>query len=293
MLGRLAAAGLLWLGAAAAWADPAAWRIVADEAAGASGTIVLLGSIHYLREADYPLPPRIDELYGQADALVLELGPEDLDPMRVQATLLTAATLPGGRSLADVLTDDLHARTAARARELGIDPALLERFQPWMVALTLMDLGQARAGYRGDLGLEQHLLRRARADGKPVSGLETLEAQIGVFERLSDAQQQALLDQTLRELDGVGESMDALASAWREGELDALGDELLDEFRDFPELYDALVTRRNAAWVSRLEELLRGGRRYLVVAGALHLVGPDNVVELLEARGWRAVAIGE
>jgi len=31
--------------------------------------------------------------------------------------------------------------------------------------------------------------------------------------------------------------------------------------------------------------MLADGRRHLVVVGALHLVGPDSVVELLRARG--------
>jgi len=31
--------------------------------------------------------------------------------------------------------------------------------------------------------------------------------------------------------------------------------------------------------------MLTDGRRHLVVVGALHLVGPDSVIELLERRG--------
>jgi uncharacterized protein YbaP (TraB family) len=37
--------------------------------------------------------------------------------------------------------------------------------------------------------------------------------------------------------------------------------------------------------------MLGDGRRYLVVVGALHLVGRDSVVQRLEARGHRAVRI--
>lgn len=288
---RRALLGLLLLATALAWAEPAAWRVTAGAGGEAAGELVLLGSIHYLREQDYPLPARVDELYRQADVLVLELGPEDLDPARVQAALLGAAMLPPGHSLEAVLGEELYARAVERARELGVDIAVLAPFQPWMVALTLTDLGQARHGFRGDLGLEQHLLRQAVADDKEVSGLEALETQIAVFDGLSDAEQRALLEQALAELEELGESMRTLASAWREGRLDALAEELLAEFRGFPELYDALVTQRNSDWVIRLEELLMDERHHLVVVGALHLVGPENVVELLEARGWHTSPI--
>jgi hypothetical protein len=52
-------------------------------------------------------------------------------------------------------------------------------------------------------------------------------------------------------------------------------------------LYDALVTERNSAWVESLERMLGDGHRYLVVVGALHLVGTGSVIEKLGARGHR------
>ena len=64
------------------------------------------------------------------------------------------------------------------------------------------------------------------------------------------------------------------------------------DFDDFPELYESLVIRRNAAWTQEIDRMLGDGRRYLVVVGALHLVGRDSVVERLAARGHRAVRLG-
>jgi len=64
-----------------------------------------------------------------------------------------------------------------------------------------------------------------------------------------------------------------------------LSAELLDDFDEFPGLYESLVTKRNQSWVPALERMLADGRRHLVVVGALHLVGDDSVIELLEARG--------
>ena len=43
--------------------------------------------------------------------------------------------------------------------------------------------------------------------------------------------------------------------------------------------------------VEPLERYLRDGRHYLVVVGALHLVGRDNVIDMLKARGHAAVRL--
>jgi hypothetical protein len=276
--------GALALFAAAcgpAWADPAAWRVTDGD----GGEIWLLGSMHYLRAADYPLPS-VDGLYDRAAALVMELDLDDVDAAAQQAGVMGAALLPQGTVLADVLDPDVYALAQAHAQRAGIDLALLASFEPWLVAITLLDQGMSRLGYEPGRGLEQYLLGKAGADGKPITGLESFAAQIAIFDRLPKAQQQALLEQTLQELDTADAALDALTAAWREGRLDELADDLSGDFADFPGLYATLVSDRNRRWVEPLEAYLRERRPYLVVVGALHLVGPDSVVELLRERGY-------
>ena len=284
-----AAALCLILAAAAgdARAQPATWRVT-DEG---GGELLLLGSVHYLRQADYPLPARIDTLYQQADTLVMELDLDDLDARAVQGAFVAAAMLPPGSSLETVLTPQVYALARTRSAVLGVDLTLMAGFEPWLVAITLMDLGMNALGFNASQGVEQHLLRRAASDGKPILGLETLEDQIRVFDRLSMREQQALLLQTLHELDSADAAMDELLDAWREGRLDTLADELMADFDAFPTLHRHLVIDRNTRWVAALQQLIADGNRYLVVVGALHLVGEDSVIELLEARGLSVVAL--
>ncbi len=277
---RLAMLGVL-LPAALAAADPAAWRVTA----GNGGEITLLGSMHVLRPSDHPLPPSIDALIERADLIVMELDLDDIDAAAQQRTILTMAMLPQGTVVADVVDADVYRLVVESTRELGIDIALLERFEPWFLAITLLDQGLRRLGFQGEHGLEQHVLQRSQGTDKEIVGLETLAFQIGIFDSLPPEQQQAMLEQTLAELDEAATALDDMVAAWRDGELESLSAELLGEFDEFPGLYDTLVKKRNNAWVPTLERMLADGRRHLVVVGALHLVGPDSVVELLRARG--------
>ena len=123
--------------------------------------------------------------------------------------------------------------------------------------------------------------------------METLGDQIGIFDSLSWADQEALLLQTLTDLQAAEAEMTKLLDAWRDGNLDELAAELTADFDDLPELQSALVGSRNRAWAVKLEELLQGGGRYLVVVGALHLVGEGSVIELLSARGLDVALVRE
>jgi uncharacterized protein YbaP (TraB family) len=281
----LALAAVLAAGTAAA--DPAAWRMSGP----GRGEITLLGSMHVLRQTDYPLPANVDRLFERADALIMELDLDSTDPAEQQATVLRAATLEPGTVLRDVVDAHVYQLTEQRTRELGIDLTLLEHFEPWFLSVAILDQGMRKFGFEGELGLEQYLLRKSRAAGKEIIGLETLAMQIGIFDALPPPSQQAMLEQTLKEIDEAETSMTEMAAAWRDGRLDALSEGLLADFDDFPGLYQTLVENRNAAWVKTLERRLADGRRYLVVVGALHLVGRDSVIDMLRARGHEVVRL--
>jgi len=287
LTGALAAlaAALLAHGAAA---DPAAWRIAGEH----GGEVALLGSMHALRARDYPLPPLVDELYGRAETIVMEIDLDDLDPATEQAAVLSVAALPAGQTLTTVLDKKVYDLAEQRARALGIDLSLLDHVQPWLVAISLLDLGLQKLGFDAEHGLERYLLGKAKGDHKEIIGLETISQQLGIFAALPNKSQQALLSQTLEELDSAEMTMSELEVAWRDGHVETMTEKLLGDFDDFPELYPELVTKRNAAWTDALEKLLKDGHRYLVVVGALHLVGHDSVIERLGARGHRVQRVG-
>jgi uncharacterized protein len=280
---RLLGAALLGvvLPAGPAAADPAAWRVSGRD----GGEITLLGSMHVLRPSDYPLPPAIDGFVERADRVVMEVDLDDIDPAAQQRIVLGASMLPQGTVLADVIDGNVYRLLGERMTELGVELARLERFEPWFIAITVLDLGMRKIGFQAERGVEQYVLGLAQGAGKEITGLETVEFQIGLFDALPPEQQQAMLEQTLAELDEGAAVLGEMVAAWRAGELESLSAELLDEFDEFPGLYERLVTKRNSDWVPQLEQMLASERRHLVVVGALHLVGPDNVIELLRSRG--------
>ena len=101
--------------------------------------------------------------------------------------------------------------------------------------------------------------------------------------------QKRFLVMTLDESAQLDREIGELVGAWKAGDTAALAGLLSDEFDEFPDLYRRLTVDRNRAWVGRLADLLDDRDDYLVVVGALHLVGKDSVVDLLEQRGYEVV----
>lgn len=258
---------------------------------GTHNTVYLLGSIHVLRPGDGGLPAAAEAAYADAEQLVMEIDMDDpasADPVGLLGAMERTALLPQGTSLRDVLGDD-YASVEGRARQAGVDLAVLDRFAPWLVAVTLMQVELARRGFAPELGIEHSLANRAGEDGKTIAGLETAEQQFAAMGGLPLSQQKRFLMMTLEESAQIDAQLDELLGAWRRGDAEALARLLSTEFEEFPELYRPLTVDRNRAWLDRIEGLLDDRDDYLVVVGALHLVGRHSIVDLLGQRGYEVV----
>lgn len=267
---------------------PAIWEIQ-----GRPGTVRLLGSVHFLRDGDYPLPDVVDRVLAEADRTMFELDVDDLNPMVGQMLILRLGVLDDGRQLRDVMGSSDYREAERLAADVGVDLGMLAAAKPWYAALNVMSLQMMKLGFDPQLGLDQHLAGRASAAGKEVLGLETMEFQLRLFDGLPERTQSDLLLQTLAEAASVEEQMDRMVSAWRNGRSHELAGELSQSFRDYPGVYDRLVIDRNRDWVDKILTQADRGGNTLVVVGALHLVGDDSVIDLLRSRGVEVTRLGK
>jgi len=255
-------------------------------ARGAHNSVVLLGSVHMLKPGASELPPEAAQAYAHAKALVMEVDLNALNAEDLLTAMSNQSAMAEDQTLAEALGPALYDRFRKQARVLGLDADMLAHTQPWLAALALDQAQMAKLGYASAAGVDEQLAHQAAADHKPIVGLETVEEQLGVFARLSAAQQRRFLAYTLDEEERAGDELEHMVSAWRRGDTVALEQLLQEGFEDFPDLLAVLTTERNRRWLATLLPLLAENQDYLVVVGAMHLVGKNGLVELLRQRGY-------
>ena len=253
---------------------------------GKTNKVYLLGSIHMLQSAE-TLPPAIDTAYADAEKLVMEIDMDDLDTAKMQQDVAELGMQPQGQSLRQQLGPEVYGKLEAEVRPLSVDAAVLDRFKPWFAAITLTQLQMMKLGFDPAAGVEQRLTRRAGADHKPIQGLETAREQLEIMARLPEKQQREFLLYSLEDAERMASELDDLLSAWRRGDAARMGQLLQEGFDEYPDLYRPLTVERNRKWVPQIEQLLDDQDDYLVVVGALHLVGKDSVIDLLERKGYK------
>ena len=252
---------------------------------GASNRIYLLGSIHLLRKKDHPIPSAIYDAYADAEVLIMELDMDDLDPVAEQALATELGLIQDGRTLRDLMGSGLYAEAEILADALQIPLTLLDKSEPWYAAITVEIMMLMRIGFSPMHGIEFHLSEYAKRDNKEIRGLETTRQQLEILDSLSPGSQRDMLIQALTESMDLANVMDDLVDAWRYGDVEFLENNLLADMQDYDELHQAIVLDRNINWVGQIQELLDDQDDYLIVVGALHLVGEEGVPQLLSQRG--------
>ncbi|MDX1431899.1 MAG: TraB/GumN family protein [Gammaproteobacteria bacterium] len=260
------------------------WRVEGGES-----TLYLLGSLHMLRAEYYPLPAPMEAAFADAEVVVFETDLRALEGVEARAEIITRAVLPAGERLSEQVSPQVRSRLDAYVERSGMPPEALERLKPSMAAITIEVLELARHGLDPGFGVDKHFDSRARAEGKRVVFLESVEFQLGMILDLTPAESEALLSTTLDKVDDGEQALDGLLAAWRSGNTRALEALVIEPMRESPALYARMITDRNARWIETFEALLAGGDDALAVVGAAHLVGEDSVVEMLRRRGYRVV----
>jgi len=268
---------------------PAATALPLWEIQGTDNKIRMLGSVHFLRQQDFPLPQTIMDAYQDADVVVMELDLNALDPLEMLEIMQQLSIDPRGRNLETLLGARAYQHAHELAADIGIDLSAFMPYEPWFAALQITQIRLMQLGFDGNHGVDAYISRQAVQDGKEILGLETLEFQLDSMDSLPPNAQTEFLQQTLEDAADVEEIMDGVVNAWKAGDTAKLETDLMDGLDEQPELYERLLVQRNKNWATSIIALINEPQDYLIVVGTLHLVGDDSLLRLLEDAGYPAI----
>ncbi len=265
-------------------AAPAMWKVSDDNSA-----IYLFGSFHVLPDGIEWRTPLFDERLATAEKVVLETDVSPLAQAQVGAAAIARGVYVDGTLLTDVIDDELEAKLRAQSSAYDLPVGSLLAMRPWMAANTISIAAVVALGY-DQPGVEFQIEPETNPDR--LIQLETGEEQLDVLAGASDEEQLAMLQATLDELDSMPKLMSKMIHHWQAGTADRIAHLFQMEMGGFEDAFlDRLLYQRNRNWVEPLSQLLADDVDALVIVGAAHLVGPTNVIELLEAEGFTATRV--
>ncbi len=259
----------------------ALWRVSSKE-----NSIYVMGSIHLLKKENYPLADALEKAFEDSKVLVMEVDPAQEDDREVQWRMMQMMFLEKDETLEKMIDKDTYEKASVVAPAVGIEMHRVQNFKPWLFAMQLATAKLQTLGFTPDLGLDIYFHGKAVEAGKKVVGLETLEYQLSILDGLSRVDQDQLVRQTLKDLEIIETEMDGIVKAWETGDVGKVNELILKSFREYPAIYEQVITKRTKEWVPEIESLLNLGMKCLVIVGAGHLAGDEGLLELLKKKGY-------
>ena len=254
-------------------AEPLYWQAKKDDL-----TLTILGSVHVGDESMYPLPSAITDTLKNSDGLVVETDIRKTDGIVYPTTKVTTS---------DVLNEEQEQMLVDITKSLDMPTQQLLNAPPWATSLSIQMQQLKNLGYGSAGGVDATLAYKATIQDVPVISLEPLQFQIDLMTKQKDDGKEWLIS-SLEEFDQTDRVVHCLIESWKAGDLAKL--EAFAELSEMsPKLEKAFLTDRNIDWANKLSVIdwkLDPKGNYLIVVGALHLVGKGNLLELLEDKGF-------
>jgi len=265
---------------AAAGSGSSVWKISRD-----GKSLYLGGSVHVLRNTDFPLPQEFDTAFSQSEILVLEADIEQMADEGVAQYLISKMLLPGETTLQSILDADTYKLLVAAYAEYGVSISEVSKLKPSM-AVNILTIFQIQKYGFVLQGVDSYYLEKARTENKPVNFLETVQTQIDMLVNMGDGYENDFVRYSLQDMASAETELETLLAEWKKGSA-SITEKAISEMREqWPEIYKTLLADRNAAWMPQIERFLADRPVCFVVVGLMHLHGPDGLLRQLGNSGY-------
>lgn len=241
------------------------------------------GTIHMICKEDFLFSTTLKEKITASKSIYLELDMDDPSMMLKMATL----AIMKDKTLKDLMSEaDYNIVSGYVKDSLGMQMMLFNRMKP----ITLMSLIYTKAlPCSSTESYEGKFVELAKAQKKEVKGLETIEDQMGVFDKIPDSVEAQMILEMIRTMPEQRKQMAQMVESYKKENIQQLAAQM-SESPEWKGYEDILLANRNRNWIAIMENAMKQGTQIFAV-GAGHLPGKDGVINLLREAGYTVTPV--
>ncbi len=245
----------------------------------------LFGTIHAICSDDYFFTDLMKIAFKETNQLVLEVN---LSDPSTSANFQERMMMTDGKRLNDFFSNEEEFNQFADKLRIKADLDI-EPFISLKPFVLISALAMKAFSCPVTASYEMNLLDMSRQIGMPVKGLETMESQLEIFDKMSDIEIKNLLVGAIGEDEDHHNQERQLIEMYKQQDLDGIYT-LMSSSKELMGHESKLLTIRNANWVKQLPAMLKKNSNFIAV-GAAHLPGELGIINLLRKAGYTVEAV--
>lgn len=252
------------------------WEISGN---GLSSPSYVYGTIHTICKDDFIFSPQLEQKAKAAKNIYLELDMDD-PMMMIKMGMLSFMK---DKTLKELMNKEEYNLVSAFVEDsLDLPMKVVDRMKP----IAIMSLLYTKIlPCKEKESYEIRLMDLAQKENKNIKGLETIEDQMAVFNKIPDTTQVDMIVDMIRNMDQQRTEFAEMVNAYKKQDLNTL----LAKMSESPEwkgFEDIMLVNRNKNWIGNIETAMKDGTQLFAV-GAGHLPGKEGVLNLLRAKGYK------
>ncbi len=244
----------------------------------------LFGTMHMTCDATIDAATR--KALEETKQLYLEL---DMDDPAMQTTMMGGMMMKDGKTISSMVSEaDFKQLDKVMTEKVGMSAMMLNMMKPFMLSAMLIPslLDCPMQSFEGEL------MKITHEQGEQVFGLETVEAQMAVFDAIP---YQVQVDELMKGVrDGFVNDKKELArmmEVYKTKNLDAMMKLMSESDNKLNSGFsEELLSKRNRNWIPVIEQTAKATPTFFGV-GAAHLGGDQGVIKLLRQKGYKVEAV--
>lgn len=239
----------------------------------------LYGTIHLICENDIKIAEAVQKVLLMSEQLVLELDMTDPDFLKQYQK---AMVMDEGSNLRKLLSkEDYNIVTKFFKDSLDINLQEVGVVKPYYITNMMYSkiLGCQPKPY------ELELVSMAIRDSKPVKGLETIQQQLDVFNKVPYKKQAEMLVESIKDFKKTKLMYQELLNLYKQQDIGGAYQLVKNTKTGLEDFEELLLIERNKNWIPVIEGMTKEKGTFFAI-GAAHLAGEAGLINLLKQKGF-------
>ncbi len=244
----------------------------------------IYGTIHITCDAS--LDVNTKKALDETQQLYLEL---DMDDPSMMTSMMGGMSMQNGEKMSNLASaEDFALVDEYLTKNMGASAKMLDNLKPFMVSTMLLP-GLMPCTLTS---VEDELMKISKAQNEEIYGLETVEEQLAVFDKIPyQIQMDELVASVKNKFADDKLELDKMFELYEKKDLDAMLDMMDTSKNDIVAKYqDDLLNNRNANWIPKITKIAKEKPTFFGV-GAGHLGGDHGVLALLRKSGFTVTPV--
>lgn len=243
----------------------------------------LFGTYHMLCPEDFNIPDTVKTLIANSKQIIFEI---DLDDPQLTSKMMKGIKMKDGKKLKDFFSESDYDSIAGLFKKItGMSINAFETYKPFLLVSMLYPKMMNCA----TIAFEKELEKIAKNNHLEVKGLETIEDQLNVFDKIPYNVQAEAVKKTLFGLEEGKEQMKKMVEMYKSKDIRAMQTSINSD-TDLGNYDKVLLSNRNKNWIAVIEKEITSLPTFIAV-GAGHLAGKKGVIYLLRKNGYQVTPV--